>query len=58
VGSGVDVHLAPLGKHLAGQLVDLDDALDLVAKEVDPHDVVAGDRRELEHVAAHPEARA
>ena len=41
VGGGVDVHLGPLGEHLAGQRVDLDDPLDLVAEEVDPHHVVA-----------------
>ena len=55
VGGRVDVHVGPLGQHLSGQVVDLHDPLDLVAEEVDPHDVVAGHRRELQHVAAHPE---
>ncbi len=40
VGGGVDVELLALGEHLAGQRVELGDALDLVAEELDPDDVV------------------
>ena len=35
VRGGVDVELVALGQHLAGQRVDLGDALDLVAEELD-----------------------
>ena len=35
--AGIDVDLVALGQQLAGQRVDLDDALDLVAEEVDAH---------------------
>ena len=58
MGRRVEVHLGPLGEHLAGQLVDLDDPLDLVAEEVDAHDVLAVRRLDLEDVAADPELRA
>ena len=54
----VDVDLGPLDQHLAGQRVDLDDALDLVAEELDAHrDLLVG-RIELERVAAHAELAA
>ena len=35
--AGEDVDLVALGQDLAGQRVDLDDALDLVAEEIDAH---------------------
>ena len=54
----VEVHLLALGEHLAGEVVDLDDPLDLVPEEVDPHDVLAVRRLDLEDVAADPELRA
>ena len=58
VGGGVEVHLAPLGEHLAGERVDLDDLLHLVAEHVHPDQVLAVRWLDLEHVAAHPEAGA
>ncbi len=58
VGGRVEVHLAPLGEHLAGERVDLHDPLDLVAEQLHPHHVLAVRWLHLEHVAAHPEARA
>ena len=58
MGRRVEVDLLALGEDLARQLVDLDDALDLVAEEVDPHHVLAVRRLDLEDVTAHPELRA
>ncbi len=51
----IEVHLVALGKHLAGEVVDLDDPLDLVAEEVDAYDVLAVRRLDLEHVTPHAE---
>ena len=51
----VEVDLGSLREHLAGEVVDLDDPLDLVPEEVDPHHVLAVRRLDLEHVAAHAE---
>ena len=56
VGGGIEVDLGPLGQHLAGQPVHLDDPLDLVAEEVDPDDLLAVRWLDLEDVAADPEA--
>ena len=52
---GVDVELVALGEQLAGQRVELGDALDLVAEELDAHDEVVVGRLELERVAADAE---
>ena len=51
----VDVELVALGEHLAGERVELGDALDLVAEELDADDEVVVGRLELERVAAHAE---
>ena len=55
---GVDVGAAALAQHLAGQRVDLDDALDLVAEELDAEGQVLVRREDLQHVAAHAELAA
>ena len=57
MGGWVEVHLAPLCLDLAGQHVDLDDALDIVAEELDADHVLAVRWLHLEDVATHPEAR-
>ena len=44
-----------LGEQLAGQRVELGDALDLVAEELDADDELLGRGLELERVAADPE---
>jgi hypothetical protein len=53
----IQVDLGPLGEDLARQLVDLDDPFHLVAEEVDPDDVLAVRRLDLQDVAAHAELR-
>ena len=58
VGRRVDVGLLALGEQLAGERVELGDALDLVAEELDPDDELLRRRLELERVAADPEAGA
>ena len=50
--------LVRLDQHLAGQRVDLDDALDLVAPELDAHGDLLVGREDLERVAAHAELAA
>ena len=45
-------------QNLAGQRVDLDDALDLVAKELDAHRQVLIRWEDLQHIAAHAELAA
>ena len=55
VRGGVDVELVALGEQLAGDRVELRDALDLVAEELDPDDEVVVGGLELEGVAADPE---
>ena len=52
----IDVELLALGENLAGQRVDLDDALDLVAEELDARDEVVVRGLELERVATNAEA--
>ena len=54
----VDVDRVQLGQHLAGQRVDLDDALDLVAQELDAHGQLLVGGHDLEGVAAHAELAA
>ena len=54
----IDVELLALGQELAGERIDLGDALDLVAEELDAHDEVVVGRLQLERVAAHAEAGA
>ena len=56
---GVDPDMVEAGGLLAGQRVELDDLLDLVAEEADPPGAVLIVRREdLQTVAAHPEIAA
>ena len=55
VGGRVDVGLLALGEELAGQRVELGDALDLVAEELDADERLLGGRLELEGVAADAE---
>jgi hypothetical protein len=52
VGRRVDVDVLALGEELAGERVDLGDALDLVAEELDADDPLLARRPELEGVAA------
>ncbi len=54
----VDVDRVALGEQLAGQRVDLDDALDLVAEEVDAHRQLLVRRLDRDAVAAHAELAA
>ena len=54
----VDVDGVALGEQLAGQRVDLDDAVDVVAEELDAHRHVLVRRHDLHRVAADPEAGA
>ena len=58
VGRRVDVGLAALREQLPGQRIELGDALDLVAEELDPDHELLRRRLELEGVAADPEAGA
>ena len=53
--AGIDVRLLPLREQLAGQRIELGDALDLVPEELDPDDDLLRCRLELEGVAADPE---
>ena len=53
-----DVHLLVVGHNLAGERVDLADALDLVAPQADAVGGLAVGRLYLQHVAAHAEAAA
>ena len=53
-----DLDLVQLAQHLAGQRVDLGDAVDLVAEELDPVGQVGVRGHHLERVAAHPELAA
>ena len=55
VGGRVDVGLLALGEQLAGQRVELGDALDLVAEELDADERLVRGRLELERVAADAE---
>ena len=55
VGRRVDVGLLALGEELAGQRVELGDALDLVAEELDADQRLLRGRLELERVAADAE---
>ena len=52
---GVDVDLEPLDQQLAGQRIDLDDALDLVAEELDAHGDLLVGGEDLQRVAADAE---
>ena len=54
----VDVGAGALDQHLAGERVELDDALDLVAPELDAHGDIFVGREDLERVAAHAEGAA
>ena len=47
-----------VAQHLAGQRIDLDDALDLVAEELDADGQVLVGGEDLQHVAAHAELAA
>ncbi len=51
----VDVRLLAFGQELAGQRVELGDALDLVAEELDPDQGLLGRGLEFQRVAADPE---
>jgi hypothetical protein len=53
-----DVHLLVVGQHLAGERVDLADALDLVAPQADAVGGLAVGGLHFEHIAAHAEAPA
>ena len=53
-----DLDLVQLAQHLAGQRVDLGDALDLVAEELDAVRQVGVGGHHLERVAAHAELAA
>ncbi len=55
VRGGVDVELLPLGEELAGQRIELGDALHLVAEELHAHDEVVVGRLQLQRVAADAE---
>ena len=55
VGGRVDVQLLALGEQLAGERVELRDALHLVAEELDADDEVVVGGLELQRVAADPE---
>ena len=55
VGGRVDVDLLALGQELAGQWVQLGDALDFIAEELDADEGLLRSRLELEGVAPHPE---
>ena len=54
----VDVDFEPLDEELAGQGIDLDDALDLVAEELDAQGDLLVGGEDLERVAAHAERAA
>ena len=54
----VDVERVALGQQLAGQRVDLDDPLDLVAEEVDAHGQLLVGGQDREAVAAQAELAA
>ena len=56
--AGIDVDGVALGQQLAGQRVDLDDALDLVAEEVDADRQLLVRRVDRDAVAAHAELAA
>ncbi len=50
---GVDIEALAIPQHLARQRIDLDDALDLIAKELDAHRQVFVGGEDLQCVAAH-----
>ena len=58
VPGGVDIDPVALREHLAGERVELRDALDLVAEELDAHREVLVRRMDLEGVAADAELAA
>ena len=51
----IDGHLRKLGQHLAGQRVELHDALHLIAEELDAHGGFLIRWHQFQHVAAHAE---
>jgi len=55
VPGGVDVDAIALREHLAGERIELRDALDLVAEEFDAHREILVGGMHLERVAAHAE---
>ncbi len=55
VARRVDLDAGPIGQHLAGERVDLGDALELVAPERDADHDLLGGRVDFERVAAHAE---
>ena len=55
---GIDVEARALAQDLAGQRIDLDDALDLVAEELDAVGEILIGGIDFQHVAAHAELAA
>ena len=53
----VDVYLRALGEDFTGERVELHDALNVVAEELDAHGNILVRRHDLQRVAAHAEAR-
>ena len=53
----VDHHLATIGKDLAGERINLGDALYLIAKELEPQDRLFTGRLHLERIATHAKLR-
>ncbi len=58
VRGGPDRKFVEGRQHLAGELVHLGDRFDLVPEELDAHRMVRVGRKDVEHVASHPEVPA
>src|SRR6478735_5266474 len=58
VTGGIDVDLEPIDKELTGERIDFDDALDLIAKELDANCNLLVGRKDFDGIAANPERTA